>query len=197
ASPAGEAWEEELFWTDRLASIALASIGQRPMPENVTEDELAAVGEILDRVIPDEEAEYAKVARRVLPEPMQAMGPSQLATVGRAITERLHSGWTEGQITAVLNSRELPPHVRNLVAVVLARLRDDVPPNQPPPQADNDSPAGWSHVLPEGRVITRRDLDTGALAQDFHRAVKEGTWQSGDRWAFAVAVGVERYLISR
>ncbi|WP_147291511.1 helix-turn-helix domain-containing protein, partial [Corynebacterium senegalense] len=42
ASPAGEAWEEELFWTDRLASIALASIGQRPMPENVTEDELAA-----------------------------------------------------------------------------------------------------------------------------------------------------------
>ncbi|MDY3128130.1 MAG: hypothetical protein SOW59_08435 [Corynebacterium sp.] len=148
------------------------------------------------------EGELVELARDVLPGSMQAMGPQHLVRVGRAIEQRVAAGWTRQQITQVLVSRQLPAQVRNLVALVLARLRDDVPVDAPPPEGVlwGGSEAGvvspWSFELADGRVVTRRDLDCGLLAIDFNAACRSGRWSGGDRMDFAIAAGLERYLIS-
>lgn len=148
-------------------------------------------------------ARLVALAREVLPEPMQAMSPSALAQVGEMIAERLDAGWTRPQLAAVLRSRELPKHVRSLVALVKARLRDDTPVDAAPPAGTTFAPesethevAEWSHELANGRVVTRKDLDCGALAADFHHARAEGSWHGDNRWEFAAAVGIERYLLA-
>lgn len=228
AEPAGSAGEgSSLQWTDRLAAISLALIGQGRLPEGVTDDELAQV-RALQAAASDENADgvgfsvsdedvitpvessgnvaaaeadaQLELARQVLPAPMQAMGPTHLAKVGGELAKRLEAGWLPDQITAILASRQLPSQVRNLVALVLARLRDDVPVDQPPP-AGTDWSAGpssqrWSRTLADGRVVTRKDLDCGLLAIDFNHARQSGDWAGDDRMAFAVAVGIERYLTS-
>ncbi|MHA2788303.1 helix-turn-helix domain-containing protein [Corynebacterium sp. S7] len=148
--------------------------------------------------------ESSSLAREVLPSPMQAMGPQQLVRVGRAIELRIDAGWSKKQITMVLGARELPSQVRNLVALVMARLRDDVPLDQVPPKGVNwASDAGhfvrksqWSHQLSDGRVITRGDLDVGLIAIEFNAARKDGRWSSDDRMDFAVSSGIERFLVS-
>lgn len=78
------------------------------------------------------QAELVTLAREVLPAPMQAMGPQHLARIGHAIDQRLHAGWSKGDVTLILAMRQLPSNVRNLTALVMARLRDDVPLDQPP-----------------------------------------------------------------
>lgn len=232
AEPAGSAGEgSSLQWTNRLAAISLALIGQGRLPEGVTDDELAHVRALQaematqedtggtgifasdeDVITPVESSRDSaaeadaqlELARQVLPAPMQAMGPTHLAKVGGELAKRLEAGWLPDQITAILASRQLPSQVRNLVALVLARLRDDVPVDQPPPAGTDwsaepsDSPSSqrWSHTLADGRVVTRKDLDCGLLAIDFNHARQSGDWAGDDRMAFAVAVGIERYLTS-
>ncbi|WP_311342031.1 helix-turn-helix domain-containing protein [Corynebacterium riegelii] len=78
------------------------------------------------------QAELVTLAREVLPAPMQAMGPQHLARIGHAIDQRLHAGWSKDDVTLILAMRQLPSNVRNLTALVMARLRDDVPLDQPP-----------------------------------------------------------------
>ena len=78
------------------------------------------------------QAELVTLAREVLPAPMQAMGPQHLARIGHAIDQRLHAGWSKADVTLILAMRQLPSNVRNLTALVMARLRDDVPLDQPP-----------------------------------------------------------------
>ncbi|WP_048588648.1 hypothetical protein [Corynebacterium pseudotuberculosis] len=46
------------------------------------------------------------------------------------LPDALASGWLLEQITAILASLQLPSEVRNRIALVLARLFDDVPVNQ-------------------------------------------------------------------
>ncbi|VEH06324.1 MarR family [Corynebacterium kutscheri] len=146
-------------------------------------------------------ARLVALAREVLPEPMQAMAPSALAQVGEMIAERLNAGWTRAQLSAILRGRELPQHVRTMAALVKARLRDDIPVDAAPPAGttfgnDSMAPGRWSQTLENGRVITRKDLDCGAIAADFHHARAAGKWKGDDRWEFAAAVGVERYLLA-
>lgn len=215
-------------WTTRLRSIALALIGQSDYPDDVTTDELAQVRQLLanvdlplieerqdpheseastspagviTQVEPTDEA-MCQLAREVLPAPMQAMGVPHLVKVGKAIKERIDAGWRAEQLSQVLSSRELPVEVRSLVALVMARLRDDVPvalaPVGQPPQAGSHSlsTVSWSHTLPSGRVVTRRDLDNGQIAVDFTAARSAGEWAGEDRLEYALAVGIERYLVS-
>lgn len=146
-------------------------------------------------------ARLVALARDVLPEPMQAMAPSALAQVGEMIAERLNAGWTRAQLSAILRGRELPQQVRSMAALVKARLRDDTPVDAAPPAGttfgnDSQAPRQWSQKLDNGRVITRKDLDCGAIAADFHHARAAGKWKGDDRWEFAAAVGVERYLLA-
>lgn len=144
---------------------------------------------------------FVALARDVLPEPMQAMAPAALAQVGEMIAERLNAGWTRAQLSAILRGRELPQQVRSMAALVKARLRDDTPVDAAPPAGttfgnDSQAPRRWSQKLDNGRVITRKDLDCGAIAADFHHARAAGKWKGDDRWEFAAAVGVERYLLA-
>lgn len=146
--------------------------------------------------------QLVSLAREVLPAAMQAMGPASLAQVGEMISQRLEAGWTRGQLTAVLQGRELPTHVRSMVALVKARLRDDTPVESAPPAGMSMEPttdsfaSPWTHTLPDGRVITRRDLDGGAIFLDFSKARSQGLWRGDDRWEFAVVHGLEKYLMN-
>ncbi len=151
------------------------------------------------------EDELVGLARDVLPVPMQAMGPSQLVKVGRAIAQRIDAGWRTDQVRQVLESRELPSQVRNLLAVVMARLRDDVPVDSPPPPGSDwlvashrqgCESAGWSYRLSDGRVVTRRDLDSSQLTLDFWAARESGGYSGDDKWQFAIEQGVERYVLT-
>lgn len=146
------------------------------------------------------QAELVALARAVLPGPMQALGAKNLAKLGDQIACRLEAGWTREQITQVLASRQLPSEIRNLVGLVMARLRDDAPVDDPPASSAAFQPAGaassgrWSHTLADGRVITRADLDCGLLAVDYNAARSTGRWHSDDRMAFALSRGIEHYL---
>jgi len=63
--------------------------------------------------------------------------------------------------------------------------------------AVNGERAEWSHTLPDGRVITRRNIDFGLLAIDFRAAQRSGDPRAtrGDRLRFAVEQGIEKYII--
>lgn len=139
------------------------------------------------------QSDFVQLAQEVLPPQMQAMSPSALAEVGKMIAERVGVGWTKAQITAVLAGRALPDQVKVMAGLVKARLRDDISLDEVP--KIGKSSLAWSHTLPDGRVVTRRDLDTGTLAIDFHQARIDGLWVGEDRWEFAIAQGVERYLV--
>ena len=133
----------------------------------------------------------------VLPERMQAIPLRDYSKVAAAIRQRLEAGYSRKQITAILAARCLPDRIRHLTALVMARFRDDLPVNMPPPAASNGGRVEWSHVLSDGRVVTRKDLDFGLLAIDFRSAQRSGDPRatSGDRLKFAVDQGIEKYII--
>lgn len=151
------------------------------------------------KTIPQEA--FVSLARQVLPQPMQAMSPAALGQVGKMISQRIEAGWTCEQLTAVLKARELPDRVRTMTGLVKARLRDDAPINAVPPAGitlsseRQESKSSWSHVLPDGRIIRRQDLDGAAIAMDFHRARARGKTTGEDKWTWAISHGIERYLI--
>jgi len=156
-----------------------------------------------DVITPAQDADkFIELARTTLPSDMQTMGPKDLAKVGAQIEKRVNAGWTLDQINRVLSSRVLPSKVKHLTALVMARLRDDVPTDQPPPAgvvqvgdaARQPAQSRWSHTLASGRVITRDDLDVGKLAISFNAARVQGEWNNSDRMAYAIAVGVEQFL---
>lgn len=190
----------------RSALLAALGVGEVAVASTQPEPQAMPVAPVQAPAVEDasrSQDELVGLAREVLPEPMQAMAPTALAQVGEMIAERLDAGWTRPQLAAVLRSRELPKHVRSLVALVKARLRDDTPVDAAPPAGTTFAPesethevAEWSHELANGRVVTRKDLDCGALAADFHHARAEGSWHGDNRWEFAAAVGIERYLLA-
>ena len=138
-----------------------------------------------------------ELVREVLPEAMQAIPLRDYPKIAAAIRQRLDVGYSRKQITAILAARCLPDRIRHLTALVMARFRDDLPINVPPPMASDDNRAEWSHTLADGRVITRRNIDFGLVAVDFRAAQRSGDLRatSGDRLSFAVERGIEKYII--
>ena len=115
------------------------------------------------------QAELVTLAREVLPAPMQAMGPQHLARIGNAIDQRLHAGWSKGDVTLILAMRQLPSNVRNLTALVMARLRDDVPLDQPPISAGLGQHSSFEASLMPSRKMApekRAAIDACDLCDD-------------------------------
>ena len=137
------------------------------------------------------------LVREVLPEAMQAIPLRDYPKIAAAIRQRLDAGWSRKHITATLAARCLPDRVRHLTALVMGRFRDDLPVDVPPPVSGAGGVAEWSHTLPDGRVITRRNIDFGLLAVDFRAAQRSGDPRAtrGDRLRFAVEQGIEKYII--
>lgn len=154
---------------------------------------LSSSGSAVDVITPTD----IELVREVLPEAMQAIPLRDYSKIAAAIRQRLDAGYSRKQITAVLAARCLPDRVRHLTALVMGRFRDDLPINVPPPTAVNGNRAEWSHTLPDGRVITRRNIDFGLLAVDFRASQRSGDLRatSGDRLRFAVEQGIEKYLM--
>ncbi|MGV0394289.1 helix-turn-helix domain-containing protein [Corynebacterium riegelii] len=115
------------------------------------------------------QTELVTLAREVLPAPMQAMGPQHLARVGHAIDQRLRAGWSKGDVTLILAMRQLPSNVRNLTALVMARLRDDVPLDQPPISAGLGQHSSFEASLVPSRKMAperRAAIDACELCDD-------------------------------
>ena len=115
------------------------------------------------------QAELVTLAREVLPAPMQAMGPHHLARIGHAIDQRLHAGWSKGDVTLILAMRQLPSNVRNLTGLVMARLRDDVPLDQPPISAGLGQHSSFEAPLMPSRKMApekRSAIDACELCDD-------------------------------
>ena len=139
-----------------------------------------------------------ELIRDVLPEPMQALPAGDVARVASAIRERIDAGWRKRRIRDTLAARALPPQVRTLSGLVLARLRDDVPVDGAPPrrptlvvhseQPEPSSPAVDAPATPEVSLAreflaARRAGDRDALTARGWRAwaVASGRLSADDR----------------
>lgn len=146
--------------------------------------------------------EDRELLEKVLPEPMRAIPPRDVPRVAGAVRERLAAGWSAEQIRRGLAARDLPDRVRHLTALVMARFRDDVPVDALPLDGGGGGDASpgcrqpWRVVLDDGRTVGVRDLDMGAVAMAYAQARADGDPRaSGNRFAFAEAVGVEHFLL--
>ena len=70
----------------------------------------------------------------VLPEPMLAgLTPQGRLKVLELIEKRREAGWTTADMRRLLNARALPPQVKTMVGLVVARFRSDIPLDGAPP----------------------------------------------------------------
>ena len=61
---------------------------------------------------------------------------AKIPQIAGYLSERIDAGWQPGRIRAILDGRALPEQVENMTGLVIARLRDDVPVEAAPPNAD-------------------------------------------------------------
>lgn len=158
------------------------------------------------------QAEDSTLVAEVLPAGMQAIPTRSHAQVANAIRQRLDAGWRRGQITRVLGSRALPSHVIDLTRLVMARFRDDLSLDYPPPVIVERDPAAlaapassmpatparkpWRWTLPNGHLVTVRDLDMGRVSTDYYAAQNAGDPRAyRSKFDFLEAVGAVEYLL--
>ena len=156
------------------------------------------------------QVEDSTLVAEVLPAAMQAIPTRSHAQVANAIRQRLDAGWRRGQITRVLGSRALPSHVIDLTRLVMARFRDDLPLDYPPPVIVEHDPVALATptavpatparkprwTLPNGHLVTVRDLDMGRVSIDYLAAQDAGDPRAyGNKFDFLEAVGAVEYLI--
>ena len=157
------------------------------------------------------QAEDSTLVAEVLPAGMQAIPTRSHAQVANAIRQRLDAGWRRGQITRVLGSRALPSHVIDLTRLVMARFRDDLSLDYPPPVIVERDPAAlaaptavpatparkpWRWTLPNGHLVTMRDLDMGRVSTDYYAAQDAGDPRAyRSKFDFLEAVGAVEYLL--
>ena len=156
------------------------------------------------------QAEDSTLVAEVLPAAMQAIPTRSHAQVANAIRQRLDAGWRRGQITRVLGSRALPSHVIDLTRLVMARFRDDLSLDYPPPVIVERDPAALATptavpatparkprwTLPNGHLVMVRDLDMGRVSTDYYAAQDAGDPRaSRSKFDFLEAVGAVEYLI--
>lgn len=158
------------------------------------------------------QAEDSTLVAEVLPAGMQAIPTRSHAQVANAIRQRLDAGWRRGQITRVLGSRALPSHVIDLTRLVMARFRDDLSLDYPPPVIVERDPAAlatpassmpvmparkpWRWTLPNGHLVTVRDLDMGQVSIDYLKAQDAGDPRAyRSKFDFLEAVGAVEYLL--
>ena len=157
------------------------------------------------------QVEDSTLVAEVLPAAMQAIPTRSHAQVANAIRQRLDAGWRRGQITRVLGSRALPSHVIDLTRLVMARFRDDLSLDYPPPVIVERDPAAlatptavpatparkpWRWTLPNGHLVTVRDLDMGRVSTDYYAAQNAGDPRAyGSKFDFLEAVGAVEYLL--
>lgn len=157
------------------------------------------------------QVEDSTLVAEVLPAGMQAIPTRSHAQVANAIRQRLDAGWRREQITRVLGSRALPSHVIDLTRLVMARFRDDLSLDYPPPVIVERDPVApmaptampaiparqprrWT--LPNGHLVTVRDLDMGRVSIDYLAAQDAGDPRAyGSKFDFLEAVGAVEYLI--
>ena len=155
-------------------------------PEKATETPLRASGV---------SGEERQLLTEVLPQEMQAIPPRDQSRVARAVADRVEAGWPKEAIHAALAARALPGQVKNLTALVMWRLREDVPVDGAPLSASVRKHTAQL-VTSSGQAVSRRDIDAGALAMAYRQAVSAGDCsQDTSRWEFAQAVGVEHFLL--
>ena len=157
------------------------------------------------------QVEDSTLVAEVLPAGMQAIPTRSHAQVANAIRQRLDAGWRRGQITRVLGSRALPSHVIDLTRLVMARFRDDLSLDYPPPVIVERDPAAlaaptampatpvrkpWRWTLPNGHLVTVRDLDMGQVSTDYLKAQDAGDPRAyRSKFDFLEAVGAVEYLL--
>lgn len=157
------------------------------------------------------QAEDSTLVAEVLPAAMQAIPTRSHSQVANAIRQRLDAGWRRGQITRVLGSRALPSHVIDLTRLVMARFRDDLSLDYPPPVIVERDPVAlaaptavpaipvrksWRWTLPNGHLVTVRDLDMGRVSIDYLAAQDAGDPRAyGSKFDFLEAVGAVEYLL--
>lgn len=152
----------------------------------------------VDGAAPAPSADDWLLLRAALPEAMQSLPAGDVPRVAAAIRARVDAGWAVAVIRDTLASRALPPSVRTLTGLVMARLRADVPVDGAPPMVAAGSSGAWQACLADGRVVGVGDIDVGALAVAFHAAKAAGDPRaSGTRFEFAEAVGVEQFVVDR
>ena len=158
------------------------------------------------------QVEDSTLVAEVLPADMQAIPTRSHSQVANAIRQRLDAGWRREQITRVLGSRALPSHVIDLTRLVMARFRDDLSLDYPPPvivERDPVAPVApassmpaipvrqprrWT--LPNGHLVTVRDLDMGRVSIDHNAAQDAGDPRAyGNKFDFLEAVGATEYLL--
>lgn len=158
------------------------------------------------------QVEDSTLVAEVLPAGMQAIPTRSHAQVANAIRQRLDAGWRREQITRVLGSRALPSHVIDLTRLVMARFRDDLSLDYPPPVIVERDPVAlaapassmpaisvrkpWRWTLPNGHLVTVRDLDMGRVSIDYLAAQDAGDPRAyGSKFDFLEAVGATEYLL--
>lgn len=157
------------------------------------------------------QVEDSTLVAEVLPAAMQAIPTRSHAQVANAIRQRLDAGWRREQITCVLGSRALPSHVIDLTRLVMARFRDDLSLDYPPPVIVERDPAAlaaptampamparkpWRWTLPNGHLVTVRDLDMGRVSTDYYAAQDAGDPRAyRSKFDFLEAVGATEYLL--
>lgn len=128
----------------------------------------------------DRKSDSALIAR-VLPGRMSAIPVRDYAKVAQAIRQRLKFGWTENQIRSTLESRALPEKVRHMTALVLARLRDDIPSGCPPMWVDPQIQAADQVARP----LNRLERDLAQARVEFvcdKKAGEEATSEGFEAW---------------
>lgn len=160
------------------------------------------------------QVEDSTLVAEVLPANMQAIPTRSHSQVANAIRQRLDAGWRREQITRVLGSRALPSHVIDLTRLVMARFRDDLSLDYPAPVIVERDPAAlaapassmpampvqqsrrWRWTLPNGHLVTVRDLDMGRVSIDHLAARDAGDPRAcGNKFNFLEAVGATEYLL--
>lgn len=160
------------------------------------------------------QVEDSTLVAEVLPANMQAIPTRSHSQVANAIRQRLDAGWRREQITRVLGSRALPSHVIDLTRLVMARFRDDLSLEYLPPIIVERDPAAlaapassmpampvqqsrrWRWTLPNGHLVTVRDLDMGRVSIDYLAAQDAGDPRAyGSKFDFLEAVGAAEYLL--
>lgn len=156
------------------------------------------------------QVEDSTLVAEVLPAAMQAIPTRSHSQVANAIRQRLDAGWRRGQITRVLGSRALPSHVIDLTRLVMARFRDDLSLDYPPPVIVERDPVALATptavpatparkprwTLPNGHLVTVRDLDMGRVSIDYLAAQDAGDPRAyGSKFDFLEAVGAVEYLL--
>lgn len=153
--------------------------------------------------VPEDDQPVSSADRELLaacmPPEFLAVPARDLRIFASKLRERLEYGWTPAQIRQVLASRPLPATVRNLPALVNARLNVDVPVTCAPLSTSQAMmPPVVELVTSNGQPVAPGQIDWWKVMQAKVQAEANGDPDAGlSKREFAVKKGLENFLAWR